>query len=296
MLKDILPDKIYKSLDKIGLSNITDIRIRQNMPVTIFSDKKMYFLNLDNISQNVTDFSIYATLFDIKYILDKLSNNALYSINDDLVKGFVSIEGGIRIGFSGEMVVVNGVSKTLKNISSLCIRIPHFIKNCSLSIYDMLVSKRYINSTLLYGKPGSGKTTMLKDIVYQLGFRHPELNIVVIDSRRELISQELRLHNVDIYYSSKVAEAIESVVRSMCPDIVVLDEITMGEIYDVYQASNLGVTIFATMHGSNISNVQSRLDTSYGRLSFDRYVELSSDSMVGEVRAVYNKDFSPIYL
>jgi stage III sporulation protein AA len=296
MLKDILPDKIYKSLDKIGLSNITDIRIRQNMPVTIFSDKKMYFLNSDNISQNVTDFSIYATLFDIKYILDKLSNNALYSINDDLVKGFVTIEGGIRIGFSGEMVVVNGVSKTLKNISSLCIRIPHFIKNCSLSIYDMLVSKRYINSTLLYGKPGSGKTTMLKDIVYQLSCRHPELNIVVIDSRRELISQELRLHNVDIYYSSKVSEAIESVVRSMCPDIVVLDEITMGEIYDVYQASNLGVTIFATMHGSNISNVQSRLDTSSGRLSFDRYVELSSDSMVGEVKAVYNKDFSPIYL
>ena len=296
MLKDILPDKIYKSLDKVGLSNITDIRIRQNMPITIFCDKKMYFLNLDNISQNVDDFTIYATLFDIKYILDKLSNRALYSINDDLVKGFVTIQGGIRIGFCGEMVVVNGVSKTLKNITSLCIRIPHFIKNCSLSIYDMLVSKGNIYSTLLYGKPGSGKTTMLKDMVYQLSLRNPNLNIVVIDSRRELVSQELRLHNVDIYYSSRVDEAIESVVRSMCPDVIVLDEIAIGDISEVYKASNLGVTIFATMHGSNISNIKSRLESGSGFLSFDRYVQLSTDNVIGEVTAIYNKDFSPIYL
>ena len=296
MLKDILPDKIYMPLEIVGLSNITDIRIRQNKPITLFCDKEMYFLNLDNISQNITDFTIYATLFDIKYILDKLSNGALYSINDDLVKGFVTISGGIRIGFSGEMVVINGVSKTLNNITSLCIRIPHFIKNCSLLIYDMIASKSNIHSTLIYGKPGSGKTTMLKDMVYQLSLRSPKLNIVVIDSRRELVLQELNLHNVDVYYSSKVADAIESVVRSMCPDVIVLDEIMLGDVDYIYHASNLGVTIFATMHGSNIHNIKSRLKVGLDSLSFDRYVQLSSDNRLGEVEVIYNKDFSPIYL
>ena len=77
--------------------------------------------------------------------------NKIYSekIVDEIINGYISYTGGIRIGVAGEVVTQNNIVKTIKNISSLNIRIPHQIKNCSLKTYSSLVSNNQIKSTLV---------------------------------------------------------------------------------------------------------------------------------------------------
>ena len=83
--------------------------------------------------------------------------------NDEIINGYISYTGGIRIGVAGEVVTQNNIVKTIKNISSLNIRIPHQIKNCSLNTYSSLVSNNQIKSTLVVSSPGAGKTTYIRE-------------------------------------------------------------------------------------------------------------------------------------
>ena len=296
MLKDVLPDTIYSAISKVGLADISDIRIRVGSPITIYSYKNRFFLFPGGVCAKLNDSVIYATHFDIKYILSKISNNALYSINDDLVTGFVTLDNGVRVGVTGEIVSVLGVNKTIKNITSICIRIPHFIKNCSLDIFKYIVSNNQIKSTLIFSGPGMGKTTMLKDIIYQLDHRVPNVNIAVVDSRKELVTLDNGLKNVDVCRSADVSFAIESLVRSMCPSVIILDEISISNIEAIDYALTMGVSIIASMHARNIDDVKRKLAITNTNMLFDRFVCLDSDGdKFCKVSSIYNKDFSLVY-
>lgn len=294
MLKNVLPDKIYLAITNVGFGDVTMIRLRCNAPVSVYIAKEKYFLNPASFSKKVLDSTIYCTSFDIKYILNQVSNNALYSINDDLLQGFVTVSGGVRIGVAGEIVSVDGVSKSVKNITSLCISIPHFIKNVSLPIFDYIVGSEGVRNTLIYSSPGAGKTTMLKDIIYQINHRCPSVNMVVIDTRRELYNHSETLDNVD-YFVSSISTSSVSVIRSMRPDVVVLDEISASD-YDVIEyLLTSGVSIIASIHAKSIADVRSKLRLLDSN-TFDRYIELCTTSLPGQVTAVYDKDYSLIYL
>ena len=185
-----------------------------------------------------------------------MSNNALHTINDQIVNGYVSYDNGIRIGVAGEIVSNNGVIKTIKNINSLNIRIPHLIKNCSLNAYSYLIENSKVLSTLVLSDPGSGKTTFVKDLIYQIAKRNSNINMLVVDERGEMnYINNSEICGVDYFINASKKFAFENGIRSLNPQVIVTDEINLEcDLDAITNALTCGVKVIATIHANNLNN------------------------------------------
>lgn len=296
MLRNILPDQIYQLLKTVDLNQFGEIRLRVGSPIQLMGNKLVYLSN-DGITNN-SNAAIICCRSLIDEILQIVSNNSLYAINDQLIQGYISV-GGIRIGVAGELVIVNGNIRTIKNINSLNIRIPHLIKNCSLSIYNYLVSGQVMN-TLIISPPGAGKTTFLRDFICQLNNHNSRLNLLIVDERSEITTIDNVLFNgVDIYKNCTKSYAFENGIRSMRPDVIITDEINLNEdVKTLENAITSGVKVVATIHASSVADLKNKKAFSdvLNKQLFDRYVVLGFSNGVGTIEGVFNQNFRCIYL
>lgn len=76
---------------------------------------------------------------DITNILNNLLKFSYYAYEEDLAKGFVTIDGGHRVGICGKAVMEKGKVTLLREISSLNIRCCHEIIGCSRPLKHLLV-------------------------------------------------------------------------------------------------------------------------------------------------------------
>lgn len=299
---DFLPSSINEIINKIPYSKICEIRLRANYPIVINIEGKNYFCNVNGITENM-DKSITITPSAINYVLSKISNNSLYTINDQILKGYVSISGGIRIGVTGELVTVNGENKTIKNITSLNIRFPHEVKNCSLNCYEYIVENGIVKNTLIISPPGAGKTTFLRDIIYQIS-KKENINILVVDERSEISGVydgnfNLNIGQVDVINNCSKIYGFENGIRSMNPDVIATDEINLtDDLQIIKNAITCGVKIIATIHADSINDIKEkfRLNNINATQMFERYILLSKKNKVGSLEGVYNENFGCIYL
>ena len=149
MVKSLFSGDIHHALNKIDLSKVNEIRLRLNSPIILNISSKNYYLALNGLTRDIS-LAIKCKPSTIDYVLSVASNQSIHSVNDQIINGFISVKGGIRIGVAGEVVSVNGLIKTIKNITSLNIRIPHQIKNCSLSAYLYITNSNIpLNSLIL---------------------------------------------------------------------------------------------------------------------------------------------------
>ena len=298
MLNLILPEPISSAINQISSKMLNEIRLRNNKPIQICANGKNFYLNQYGIT-NSFDSAIKCEQGYINYILGKVSNNSLYSINNQIVNGYISFDGGIRIGVAGEVVYENNLVKTIKNISSLDIRIPHEVKNCSLNCYPLIVENNIVKSTLVLSNPGSGKTTFIKDLVYQIGKRNPDINILVADERGEISNVNLsEIANVDIYVNCTKKFAFENGIRSLKPNVIVTDEINLDNDLEVIKnALTCGVKVVATIHAGNIYDLKQKRNfiEILNAKMFERFVVLNSSCGPGTLEGIYNQNLNCIY-
>ena len=120
------------------MQSLDEIRLRVGKPIVVNVLGENMYLTDEGLSSKKDNSLICKTAY-IEQILAQASNNSLYTINDQIVRGYISVKGGIRIGVAGDVVTSDGTIRTIKNIASLNIRIPHDIKNCSLNSYLYIV-------------------------------------------------------------------------------------------------------------------------------------------------------------
>lgn len=301
MLNNILPEKISSALDKIPYSSLCELRLRTGGPILTNILGENYYLAEDRI---VKDSNMALKIGDgvINSIIQRLSNYSLYSINDQLIDGYITYDGGIRVGICGEIVYVDNNIRTIKNISSITFRFPHNIRNCSLDIIPYIHNNGNVNSTLIISPPGAGKTTFLRDIIYQLSKDKNIFNILVVDEREELTSifngnDVESLSNIDVYKKCSKGFAFNNGIRSMKPDIIVTDEINIErDIEDIENALTSGVCVIASIHAKNIEDI--RLKSKFGSVLekrlFRRYIVLSREFGLGNIAGVYNENLKLI--
>lgn len=298
MLEKILPERIYDILKfKVNLKGVNEIRLRAGKPILLSIGGIKTFLSEKGTTANIKD-SLTISKIEIEDIIFRASECSLYSVNEQIKKGFIITENGIRIGIGGDLIEENGKIKTMTNFSSLNIRLPHEIKNCSLSTFDLLLSEKGVYNTLVISPPGAGKTTFLRDFINQLSERNYAYNVLVLDERGELDLGNGSLGNFadKICFSSKNV-GFENGIRSLSPNVIVTDELGQKEdIEAIDYAVNCGVNVVASVHAENIDNLLQKpyFESILKRKIFKRFVVLSLRNGPGTIEGVYNDNYSRV--
>lgn len=281
---EFLPREIINAVEHADVNKIFDIRLRKGYPVIVNYYGVKKFLNEKGLSDNSCG-SIICTESAVAKIMGALTENSVYAFNEQIKKGFLSWRGGVRVGIGGECVFDCGKIVTIKNVSSLNVRIPHEITGCAQPVYDKLFSKEVFN-TLIISPPGFGKTTVLKDLIRL--FDLAAYTVTVIDERGEFASA--RGNYVDTIGFSDKLYAFEYGIRSMSPDIVVTDELCGADDWSCAEkAAFCGVKIIASCHGKSLDDVRNKDNFKQG--VFERYVVLKCVGMPSVVDKCYDGEY-----
>lgn len=284
-LFEIFPEKIKNVIQKISkeeLQRLTEIRLRVSFPVYFYMGKEEYSVNESGLSKR--DGYIFSEE-DALFVWKKICNGSPYSTIKRQKEGYITVDGN-RIGFVGEYNSVDGVIKHIEKISSFCVRIMHEKKGCANKIYKHLYHNNELLNTLIVSPPGCGKTTLLRDITRLITFDGN--NVVLVDERDEIaaVNNGIPMLDVgkrcDVFSGVNKETAIENAVRSMKPDVIVLDEIGNNESQIIKRAVTKGVKIIATLHGKDFFDVDEY------KTFFDKFIFLSDLYGVGTVEGVYD--------
>lgn len=303
MLIDILPTEIKEGILKLDYDKLFEIRLRVNMPVTVNVSGKYYYLGEKGLCFVIGE-ALVATKEMVENFVFRASENSIYAVNTQIQNGFLTIKGGVRIGISGNMVIENEKVVTINNFSSVNIRIPHEVKNCSLSSIKYLIDDKGFKNTLIISPPGAGKTTFLRDVACQLSNLNIAYNLLVLDERFEIASNvngEMLLNVgkfTDVLSGADKRNGFEIGIRSLKPDIIFTDELAGREDASaIFYASNCGVKVVATIHAASINEFKKKPDFEalVKNQIFERYIVLSSANGPGTYEGIYDEKFNCLY-
>lgn len=281
-----LPRRIREKLKETELEGVQEIRLRSGRPVFLKEAGKSRFLDETPL-----------TTADIRETVSLLSAYSLYAFEEELRQGYLTIEGGHRVGFCGKAVLEQGEIRTLKQINALNIRIAGEQKGWGEKILPFLMEGEAFCHTLIVSPPGCGKTTLLRDMVRCLseGLR----TVGVVDERGEIAPLRDGMPQMDVGPCTDVLEGCPKakgmvlLLRSMSPDIIAVDELGRAEdISALEEVLNAGVRIIATAHGSDFEDIRQRpqLGTLVERRIFERYLFLSNRKGVGTLEEIRDRN------
>ena len=174
---------------------ICEIRLRVDRPVIVETSREDYFLNNGGEWQEHPYGAHLVTEAEIRELIAWLCQDSVYAYADEIRQGFLTVEGGHRIGLCGQAVLENEtVIRTLKNIAFINIRVAHEIRGAADGILPKLYKKGKFQNTLIVSPPGFGKTTLLRDLIRQISDGNTYgagLRVGVVDERSELAGSYL---------------------------------------------------------------------------------------------------------
>ena len=195
-------------------------------------------------------------------VLELAADHSVYASDEYLRQGFITLEDGHRIGFCGQVVLSDGNVRTLRDLTSVSIRIARAIPMYERQLRDLFDPSK--GSVLLIGPPGAGKTTVLRELTRLLSDVHRQ-TVSLIDERfeiaacRKIGSTFCVGSRTDILSGCPKAEGMLMMLRTMCPQWLVVDEITRPEDIDaIEQVAYCGVHIAATAHASSSGDLHRR--------------------------------------
>ncbi|MBM7552326.1 stage III sporulation protein AA [Thalassobacillus pellis] len=277
---NLFPENIQLIIRKmVKWNEIQEIRLRVGQPIELIYQNNFEWLDKTLVTEQ-----------EKNHILNQISQFSLYRLEDELREGFITIEGGHRIGLSGKVNTTDGDIHAIRHISSFNIRIAREKKGIASSLmYGLLKNNRYLN-TLIIGAPQTGKTTLLRDITRHIssGWGSMEAKkVAVIDERSEIGACIHGIPQLDVGRRTDVMDACPKstgmmmMIRSMSPDVLVVDEIGhQRDVIAIHEAINAGVTLFCTVHGNSLEEIKKRpsIDQLLSNQVFDRYLLLQPRS------------------
>ena len=303
-MKSLFEEPLSEIFEKyININKVNEIRMRLNKRLIIYISGKPYYMSYEGLTNN-PEKAIVVSREMLYNTIKRATEHSLYAVNNQLKQGFLTVLGGIRLGICGEVVIENNEVKTIKNFSSINIRIAREVKNCSLPILDSILTGGF-NNTLIVSPPGCGKTTLIRDILFQLSERSYTYNILLADERYEIANcfngkPTLDVGSfTDIISGGQKSYCFEAGIRDMSPDIIVTDEIANKQDIDsIIDISNSGIKLLASVHAKDIEDLKNKklFADIIKQKVFKRYVILGSSKGPGTIEGVYDENFRCIYV
>lgn len=281
--------------ENLQFNHLQEIRLRAGRPVILLYRGEEKILSMKVCER------------EIRETLDYVSNYSLYAYENELKQGFITIEGGHRVGMAGQVLIENERVKNLKYISSLNIRISHEIVGCADKLFPYITYNKQMYHTLIISPPRCGKTTLLRDMIRQISDGNEWVMgcaVGVVDERSELagcyqgIPQNHMGMRTDVLDGCPKADGMLMLIRSMSPQVIAVDEIgAPEEVQAIKYAMHCGCKMIATVHGESIEDIQRKplLEQMIREQGFERYVVLSNRRRVGEISGIYDVEHKCLF-
>ncbi len=276
------------SVDPDILTRVEEIRFRANVSVRLYTDRECVLLHPHGQD-------LVTSAEELRRILEVLVDHSLYARVDELRQGFITLPGGHRVGVAGRAVWQGGEVITQTDISGLNIRCARMVEGMAEPLVRILRTRGIQgNSWLVVAAPRAGKTTLLRELTRW--FSEKALRVTVVDERFEIAglwsgSPGFFLGpHTDVLSGWSKVEGIFTALRSLGPDLIVVDE--LGGIEDetaLLQARYAGVDVLASVHGPRAADVHpgSRVQKLWDSGMFDAVVFLDREPRVGSIRSVW---------
>ena len=246
----LLPENLRRELlflPEDVRENAEEVRLRLGQPLCLTVSGTVYPMRSGTVSADA-----------IQETLERASQYSLHTVQESLREGFLTAPGGLRIGVGGSAVSRNGEMQGYRSVTSLNIRLPKSTDCVSPELYRALRRQ----SVLVYSEPGAGKTTFLRELVRLSS--EDGMRASLIDERGEIaaISEDGAAfdvgRNTDVLAFCPKREAAERLLRTMSPQLLAMDELTVRENELLGQLRASGVCVLATVHADSRDDIRAR--------------------------------------
>lgn len=293
-MRELLPDTYLRKWEMAYLrkEHLQEIRLRA---------EKELIITYEGMEQVFGEYTVSKT--DIEQIFQWLCGYGVYAYQEEIAKGYITIQGGHRVGIGGQVLFdLSGKVNHMKYISSLLIRVSHDITGVCDEVLEQLYRMGKIQSTLILAPPGCGKTTFLRDLVRRASDGNAfgiGQNISLVDEREELAAVYMGIPTIDVGKRTDVISgceksiAMEMCLRSLGPEVVAVDEVySEKDLEAIKRLDGCGCAILATNHAYTFEEFSEKYFgkevLKYGL--FERYVLLGREDGQYIVRTVLDAE------
>ena len=268
-----LPSHFCDAILRVGASPVEEIRLHCGRILTVTSRQK------------ALGCGIIVSERDIQEIFNRMCGGSLYAFEETIRKGYIPLEGGIRVGVCGSAACEDGKIIGVHNVTGLMIRIPHAVSVETDTLLRAFFAERTLRGMLIYSPPGVGKTTLLRALAKNIASPRYGRHTVIVDTRGEInVGLGDPLLHLDVMSGYPRDVGIEIAVRALGAQVIICDEI--GSISDAratLSAANCGVPIIASAHAASVDELMERpvIQILHRAHVFGQYVGISRRAMGG---------------
>lgn len=290
----MLPKNIADMMKQIPPSQldiVEEIRIRIGKPIEMNMNGKLFFL------------PYVVQKEDAFHLMNKISHFSIYAIEEELKRGYITVSGGHRIGLAGKVILELGKVKAIRDVSSFNIRIAREKIGIAHSIIPHVYRDGWMH-TMIIGPPQTGKTTLLRDMARVISTGDSQkvrqaFKVGIVDERSEIAGCVDGIPNltfgdrVDVLDACPKAEGMMMMIRSMSPDVLIVDEIGRKEDAEaMLEAVHAGIKLVTTIHGKNLADIRKRpsLKDILDQDIFQRFVILSRKRGPGTIANIFDEN------
>lgn len=256
----IFPYTFRHFMQKISWEGLEEIRVRIGLPIELIYGNCIVWMTNEcpKIERQTLD-----------EMLNYMTDYSFYALEEEIRQGYLTMEGGHRIGLTGHTAYGNAVGgyeiRNMVDMNGFNIRIAHEKKGCANEILPYINNQTSIYNTILFAAPGVGKTTYLRDCIRQISNgenRKEGLKVAVVDERSEIGAcchgkpQNDLGNRTDILDACPKVLGMKMLLRSMSPQVIAVDELGKEQEFELIEEMHCcGVKLLGTMHAGSIHEV-----------------------------------------